>query len=60
MQDNMNRFAIGMLVGGAMMATGFLLRDEKQCHSLACKGKKMARRAGAVMDDMMDRVEEMM
>ncbi len=52
----MNRFTTGMLIGGAMAATGigYLLKDQRTYQKVAKKGKKMVVKAEEAIDDMMD------
>lgn len=52
----MNKFAMGVLMGGAaaFVGIGYLMQDKKTYHKMVRKGKKLASRAEEVMDDIMD------
>ena len=52
----MNKFATGMLLGGAasMAGMGYLMKDKRTYQRLARKGKKMVVKAEEAIDDIMD------
>ena len=52
----MNKFATGMLLGGAAAAAGigYMMKDKRTYQKLAKKGKKMVVKAEEAIDDMMD------
>ena len=52
----MNKFATGMLLGGAaaMAGMGYLMKDKRTYQKLARKGKKMVVKAEEAIDDIMD------
>ena len=52
----MNKFATGMLLGGAaaMAGMGYLMKDKRTYQRLARKGKKMVGKAEEAIDDIMD------
>ena len=50
----MNKFATGMLLGGAaaMAGMGYLMKDKRTYQRLARKGKKMVVKAEEAIDDI--------
>ena len=52
----MNKFATGMLLGGAaaMAGMGYLMKDKRTYQRLARKGKKMVVKAEEAIDDIID------
>lgn len=52
----MNKFATGMLLGGAaaMAGMGYLMKDKRTYQKLARKGKRMVVKAEEAIDDIMD------
>lgn len=57
----MNKFTTGLLAGGIMAAVGisYAMNDKNTRHKMIKTSKKVATKAGHVLDDVSDTIEDM-